>query len=83
MPPRQHFFRSPSPELKQPILGSLLTVFPPRPSPRPQPIEQRRQEPAGSRHMVGEVNKVMILEMFRSFHINFTQELNIIRDNKD
>jgi hypothetical protein len=33
--------------------------------------------------MVGRVNKVMVLEMFRSFRINFAQKLNIIRDNED
>jgi hypothetical protein len=33
--------------------------------------------------MVGGVNEVMVLEMFLSFRINFTRELNIIKDNKD
>jgi hypothetical protein len=33
--------------------------------------------------MVGGVNEVMVLEMFRSFRINFAQELNIIGDNED
>jgi hypothetical protein len=33
--------------------------------------------------MVGKVNKVIVLEMFQSFCINFAQELNIIKDNKD
>jgi hypothetical protein len=71
MPPRRHFFRSLSPELRQPTLGGLLTVFPPRPGPRPQSVEQRRQEPSGSRYMIGGVNKIMVLEMFRSYRNNF------------
>jgi hypothetical protein len=83
MPLRQHFFWSPSSELTQPILSDLLAVFPPQPSPCPQPIKQHWQEPAGSKHIVGGVNKVIVLEMFRSFRINFAQELNIIKDNKD
>jgi hypothetical protein len=33
--------------------------------------------------MVSKVNKVIVLKMFRSFCINFTQELNIIKNNKD
>jgi hypothetical protein len=33
--------------------------------------------------MVGGVNEVMVLEMFRSFRINFARELNIIGDNED
>ena len=68
MPYPRQFFRSASPERsRQPILGGLLLVFPPRPGPRPAPIEQRRQEPIGFRYIVGGVNKTRVVEMFWSF----------------
>jgi hypothetical protein len=85
MPSRRHFFRSPSPELRQPILGGLLSVFPPRtrPGPRPALIEQRRQEPAGLRHMIGGPNEVMVVEMFRSFQYQFRSNNPLILGDDD
>ena len=84
MPYLRYFFRSPSPERsRQPTLGGLLSVFPPRPSPRPAPIEQRRQEPAGSRHIVGGVNEIRAVEMFRSFQHQFSLDNPLILGDDD
>jgi hypothetical protein len=85
MPLRRHFFRSPSPELRQPTLGGLLSVFPPRtrPGPRPAPIEQRRQEPAGSRHMMGGVNETIVVGMFRSYQHQYRLDNPLILGDDD
>ena len=84
MPSRRHFFRSPSPELRQATIGGLLSIFPPRPGPRPEPIEQRRQEPAGSRHLIGGVNEMVVIGMFRSYqHEYLEHNSNIVGDNEN
>jgi hypothetical protein len=67
MPYHRHFIRSPSPERRQATIRGLLSLFPPRPGPCPRTVEQRRQEPIGSRHIVGGPNKIMVIEMFRSY----------------
>ena len=84
MPYYRHFIRSPSPERRQATMRGLLSLLPPRPGPRSRAIEQRRQEPTGSRHMVGGPNEIMVIEMFQSYQHQFLLDhLNIIEDNDD
>jgi hypothetical protein len=91
MPFPRHFVRSPSPKRRQQatITTSLyirtrLGFQVPRPGPRPLALVERRitqGEPAGTRHMVGGVNKAMVLEMFRSYRSDFRKQLDVNRDD--
>jgi hypothetical protein len=89
MPARQRFFRSPSPKLQQATIitstHTRLSVQPTQPGPRSIPLEQRSQfEPAASWRLIGEVNDIAVIEMFRSYqHESRLENLNIIRDNNN
>ena len=87
MPARRHFFRSPSPELRQATIATSihtrLSVQPTRPGPRPKPLEQRSQfESAAGRRLMGGPNDIAVTEMFRSYQHQFRLEnLGIIGDD--
>jgi hypothetical protein len=86
MPYPRHFFRSPSPELRQATIATSsythLSVRPPRPGPRPKPLERRRQEPAGSRQMMGGPNDITVTEQFRAYQHQFRiDHRNILGDD--
>jgi hypothetical protein len=82
MPARRHFFRSPSPiDQRQGTIYNRLSWQLPRPGPRPLPAEERRQEPTGTRNMVGGVNEAVVLEMFRAFRSQYREDLDLIGDD--
>ena len=75
MPTRCLFFRSLSPELGQStITASIhtrLSFRTPRPDTPAIPIKIRRQELAGSRHMVGGINGSAVVGMFQAYCRDF------------
>jgi hypothetical protein len=84
MPFHRLFVRSPSPERRQTTIASIRTRLSFRanqPGPRPRYAVERRQEPTGSRQMVGGMNEATVGAIFQTYRQQFRDHLHIIGDD--